>query len=129
MNTLLSTQTKGFEEISICPHCGSVAEVRPVADEHFLFCTDGCGCLEGWDVEDKFLCGHCGVTCDEERCTCEGYVTHQLETNKVRFILEAIERTGEIWYDEMTAHMMRQKNEVLLPYLTGEKKLSRLTIF
>lgn len=124
-----SNQTVEFEEVRLCPHCLSIAEVKPVADEHFLFCTDGCGCLEGWTVQKKFLCPHCGGACDDQRCTCKGYVVNQLETRKVRFILEAIEETGEIWYDEMIDHVMRQTNEVLLPYLTRQKKLSRLTIF
>lgn len=70
MNTLSTQQTQTFEQVSLCPHCLSIAEVRPVADEHFLFCTDGCGCLEGWRPVEKFECSICKELHDEPECDC-----------------------------------------------------------
>lgn len=60
---------KGFDEITVCPHCG--APTKESRTLEMTFCSDGCGCLEGeLGLPTKFACLDCGDLCDEEQCKC-----------------------------------------------------------
>src|SRR6478736_1725153 len=57
-----------FDEVTVCPHCGSLTEEKFIGDEGATFCTDGCGNLEGNGVLHKFQCKKCYEIVDEEKC-------------------------------------------------------------
>lgn len=59
-----------FEEISVCPHCGELAEKRFSGDEGWTFCSGECGCIEFEGSETKYWCKKCEEICDEEQCNC-----------------------------------------------------------
>lgn len=59
-----------FEEVTVCPHCGALTEERHSGDEGWTFCSDGCGCLEGDNLERKFECSQCGELKNDDSCDC-----------------------------------------------------------
>lgn len=60
-----------FDEVTVCPHCGSLTEEKFIGDEGATFCTDGCGNLEGYGLIHKFQCKKCYEIVDEEKCNCK----------------------------------------------------------
>lgn len=65
-----SFKPQTFEEIGVCPHCGSNTVERFSGDEGWTFCSDGCGCLEGAERTSKFECSICREFSDEPKCLC-----------------------------------------------------------
>lgn len=75
---------KIFEEVSVCPHCGSLTEEKFAGDEGWTFCTDGCGCLEGDRPIHKFLCSECEEICDTENCNCKPLTETKMRAYEVQ---------------------------------------------
>lgn len=86
---------KGFDEISVCPHCG--APTRESRTLEMTFCSDGCGCLEGeLGLPRKFACEDCGELCDEEQCKCGNGLQIKV-THDQRGYLAMEKGTDEDW--------------------------------